>query len=396
MPSRLDSLTLSQPESPRLQHEPTFFEAREVILYDSVSSEGRMWEVIDDPYVGQDSLIDRISNGDTLSNPRVNYMVEDRYAETLLDQDGYDKIKRLDVGVKEFLYYCEAVEAISHIDEVLPDSRIGKAIEVALTAKLVDLLHYMRTQRLQPDLGDERIELLFRGLRDFTFAVEAITGSLSLYKEGYYDDGATHVWHEVGRRQKYQKNDEANGYLARYTVCHDLDLPDGDQDDVLKEVGDDWPDEFHYPAKLEIRVNPLRRIEFAYTHEKESARQHYMSNAEVIRSGRAVHYDNDTLSIRVDLDPTAPDGIALDVGRTAFRGRNNDRELVRSGDLLGTIFGDISPAGNHEYTGFEPGMADEFKGFAEQLSVKLELQAGAIRTQKNRRSMGQVASPRVA
>ena len=188
----------------------------------------------------------------------------------------------------------------------------------------------------------------------------------------------THAWYQSGRRGRH------GGFIAEYIVCNDTYSPDDeDHDDVLEELKEEgqryggeelWPDEFHKSAKLEIRVDPLKRIEFIYTPEATTAMQRHASKSKVVREGVERHYENNALSIRIDLDPTAPNGVALDVGRSEYDGQREGQHMVRSADLLGSVLSRTSETGSHEYAGFTEAMAEQFMTFAEQLSVQLSLQ----------------------
>ena len=193
----------------------------------------------------------------------------------------------------------------------------------------------------------------------------------------YADD--THAWHSTGRKSRN------GGYNAEYTVCSDeYDPDDVDHAEQVAALGDgdDWPDEFHHPGKLQIRIDPGARIEFIYTPQIETAKARHESRATVTHGDRESVYDNHSLSIRLDLDHSAPYGIALDIGRSAYDGGKNGRHLTRDADLLGGVFESIEAQGSHEYTGFDESSAALFRDFAERFALQLYLQQKNIRAFK--------------
>ena len=136
-----------------------------------------------------------------------------------------------------------------------------------------------------------------------------------------------------------------------------------------------------------MRVDPERRIEFVYTPELESAQNRHLSHATTVQGGVERIYSNSALSIRIDLDSTAPHGVALDIGRSTYEGEKDGRSLHRDSDLLGSVFDEIGDQGSHEYAGFGEGASQEFKNFAERLAIQLDLQNKEIQRVKLSRTV---------
>lgn len=120
-----------------------------------------------------------------------------------------------------------------------------------------------------------------------------------------------------------------------------------------------------YQGILRIEIDPAKRINFSYTPQQDSARQHYEQDMQrQSETGAKVHPVSD-LSIRLDLDPKAPNGISLDIGRSQFDGE----QFSRPGDVVGKVMAAGSPEGSHTYEGFTQEMVDQFRPLAEELVV---------------------------
>ena len=297
--------------------------------------------------------------------------------------DELEAFKKSDVTVADFLDERERAAVVKALRFRLPAGELGNGVAKAVDAVLSRLQLYSRETVANTGTSDEERYELMRSERDVKFAFSGIIKALDINagddEQAHHEsDGDyfldTHAWYVKGTRGRN------SGYNAEYVVCNDTYHPDDeDHSDILYELKkeaelidgvDLWPDEFHHPAKLEIRIDPTKRIEFIYTPEIETARQRHYSHSEVVRNGNTKYYDSSSLSIRIDIDPTAPHGIALDVGRSAYEGS----KMTRSADLVGSVLSRTSQTGSHEYTGFTEGMDAEFRIFAEQLSVQLNLQ----------------------
>jgi len=291
--------------------------------------------------------------------------------------------EQVDVGTGEFSYYVDSLNAVDDITAHMPAGGLANGFNIATKAKLGKLLSEQRRARLDPLSSPELIRKLYYAQRDLTMALLAISTALALGSRDY--DEYTHAWHEGGNKSRN------GGYNATYSVCNVEPWPDYDDhaEHFFNGVTDDGllPDEFHNPGKLEIRVDPAVRIEFIYTPEIESARSRHGSHSTVTQNGVEKNYENQTLSIRIDLDPNAPHGVALDTGRSAYDGGKDGRHIKRDSDLLGSVFGDIEDQGSHEYSGFDETSLAEFPNFAERLAIQLDLQNKEIK----RASIGRVA-----
>ncbi len=295
------------------------------------------------------------------------------------NESDFKEFLKLDVGTTEYRNFQGCKWMISLIEQRLPAGDLSRAMAVALNTVIQKQLAYIRKQRLSTD-DMEHEEDLFRSQRDLGFALASIAKAMDIHSEPgvlVVDDPiGTHAWYRRGQKGRN------GGYVAEYAVCTDEFNPDiVDHQDALAELDNpdeggekEWPDEFHYPGKLEIRIDPERRIEFVYTPEILSAKQRHMSHSRVERDGDTKDYHNESLSIRLDLDETAPAGIALDVGRGAYTGERNGKIMTRTGDLLGTVLTHASETGSHEYSGITDDMAKQFRAYAERFAVHLDLQ----------------------
>ena len=281
-----------------------------------------------------------------------------------------------DLEADGFNYFVSSWEASQFIGELMPQDRsgIGEAVTVALQKKLLDQMTYVGERLNRADISQDEEKRLLQGQRDLSFALRSIISSLyrdfdggPLVNYSNYGQYNTYVYYNYGVKSR------DGGFESSYTVCNDdMSYDEDDHDAQIDNIDDDrWPGEFHYDAKLDIKVNPLKRIEFVYTPEAESGKKRHSSHSQYAGDRE---YNNESLSIRIDLDTEAPDGIALDIGRSSYDGPKRSTRLTRSSDLLGDIFENASPNGSHEFTGFKPGMANMFKGFAEGLSLRLALQ----------------------
>ncbi|MFZ1812037.1 MAG: hypothetical protein WAU02_00740 [Candidatus Saccharimonadales bacterium] len=303
------------------------------------------------------------------------YSVQDKYTHEILHLDTAEELQRfveLDVGVREYHRFQSMHEAINDIANGLPASSIVEGIKVAASEALKDKLALIRRIRLGQD---KRFTLdeAYIGLRDLNFALSGIASCLALGSSTYTDDYLSHAWRLDGRVP-------SNGfgtYNATYAVCHDTYIDEGDLDphNIRGEYDDDG--EIHYPGKIEIRVNSSKRIEFVYTPNRESARNHHYSHSVITHSdGRQRVYENWSLSIRIDLDQNSPAGIALDIARSdKTETYSTDGKLIdRKGDLVGGLLAAASESGSHQVRGFTPEMTGDFRNFSERFALQLHLQ----------------------
>lgn len=302
----------------------------------------------------------------------------------LNQSDQLELFKQLDVGIKEFDYFTNATYSIDQISSSLPDGELAQGFNVAAKTMLQKIISKQRQVLLDPRTASEQADRYNYALRDLTFALTNISSALNL--SGAWDDDLLNIniWYSRGRKSRN------SGYIAEYIVCNDeFDPDDIDHSAQVDELDPDdlWPDEFYYPGKLEVRVDPERRIEFVYTPELESAQNRHVSHATTVQGGVERIYSNNALSIRIDLDSTAPCGVALDIGRSTYEGEKDGRSLHRDSDLLGSVFDEIGDQGSHEYTGFAEGVSQEFKNFAERLAIQLNLQNKEIQKAKLSRAV---------
>lgn len=309
------------------------------------------------------------------------------------DPADIELFKKLDVGVTEFERYKESLKAMEVVAASLPEG-LRAGFTASVSTKLAELLMEQRARMLDTTTDVEELRRLQYGQRDLCYALKGAAQALLVGTDEWSPVTDVFAWYESGQRGR------RGGYNSTYHVCNDeFDYDDEDHAEQVAELwdnGDDalWPDEFHHPAKLEIRVDPGARIEFVYTPEIESAKQRHQSHSEITDTkGQTKVYDNQSLSIRIDLDPYAPHGIALDIGRHSHDATSAaGKYLRRSADLLGSIFGDISATGSHTYAGFTEDMGKSFSALAEQFAVQLRLQERQVAYQRISRNMGRAAA----
>lgn len=321
------------------------------------------------------------------------YEVLDKETHEVITFDTTDELQDfidLDVGVREYSRYRSTLEAIRDAANCLPVSSIVDGFMSAANSALRDKLALARRIRT----GDEKIitlDEIYISFRELNFAFSAIAAALAVGAGQPQADYLAHAWLIKGKIP----SNGVGAYNAVYDVCNDTYVDEGDQDQP--EDGDyfDGYPEIHYPGELEVRVDPLKRIEFKYTPKLESARSHHHSHSQITYTdGRQRKYDNCSLSIRIDLDPDSPAGINLDVARSDMDGPfgSDGKKIQRQGDLVGKVLAAASPDGSHRYEGFTPAMANEFRTFAERLALQLYLQGKEVGKREIGRSViGKVA-----
>lgn len=306
-------------------------------------------------------------------------------------EEELEDFKQLDVGVREYGNYKEGLALAELAFEKLPDGDLTKAMLTATAVVARKQLDYIRKRRLEPGLEREELDDLLRSQRDLNHALAGVASSLDLYSESgttpVQEPYDTFSWYLSGRITR------GGGYVAEYNICNDEFYYDEiDHKNIIDEINESddyapWPDEFHHPGKMEIRVDPKKRIEFVYTPGTPSARARHFSRSEVSENGKTRYYNNNALSIRLDLDPYAPNGIALDIGRSPHDHERDGRLSYRTGDLLGSVMAEASPTGSHEYAGFAEGMTENFRNYAERLAIWLLLQNKAYLVDRDKREV---------
>ena len=274
---------------------------------------------------------------------------------------------------------------------------INNALVAAVKQKIGDMFVYIAKKDFaakelgQLDNTDEGQEAqrLLQAQRDLSFMLESGSMCLNLGQQNPEPSYGTNAWYTRGVK------DRDGGFRSEYEVCNDRF--DYDKDDHAKQIekleaddseGYNYPDEFHFPGKFEVIDNPLARVEFLYTPEAETAQARHSSHSQRTDSGKTREYANNGISMRIDLDPTAPYGIALDIARSEYDGVKNGGHVKRTADLLGDIFTEASTHGSHEYTGFTADMRGHFKEFAEELGLTLHLQKQELAFQDDERLKG--------
>ena len=316
------------------------------------------------------------------------YEVWDNQTDEIMTLDTVEELDDfilLDVGVREYGRYKSTLQSVEDAVRGMPMSRVSEGVLQAAKSALRDKLALVRRIRT----GEEQsvtLEEVYTSFRDLNFAFSSIATALSLGSDSLPSDHLAHAWFKTGKAP----SNKTGAYNAQYDVCNDTYVDEGDQDKSESGRYYDSGAEIHYPAELEIRVDSEKRIEFNYTPKLSSARAHHHSQSLVHHEdGRTRQYDNWSLSIRIDLDPDAPAGIALDIARSDHKERTykDGKKIDRQGDLVGKVMAAASPHGSHQYEGFTPDMAADFKNFAEHFAVQLDLQ----RKELKKRSIGRSA-----
>lgn len=292
--------------------------------------------------------------------------------------DGIEEFCRLDVGTREYESFKNAQTAAMSLAEQLPESGLRGGVYKAIMAKNFDLLAAIRQARQESDFPIP-LEDLYRAQREQFFLLSAAAGALG------FDDYDLMV--DLGTRIEMREGVKArnNGFRSVYDVLTETFFDMGDYEDIPQSRRDSI--DFAYTGQLHVSINPQRGVVIDYIPTQKSARRYHNTESEVTGSdGDQRVYHNEGLSMRIDLDATAPCGIALDMGRSPYDGSRNGRHLKRNGDLLGRVYATVTEQGSHEYTGFTTEMRDEFRTFAEELTL-----AQYLRWQDRREELAQVA-----
>lgn len=273
----------------------------------------------------------------------------------------YGEMVELDVSPSDFLRYKEMITTADDIRRGLPDMPLADGVVEAMKAKTTDLLAAIRMAGEDNSEGIP-LEDVRRAMRDQYFLFASIGLTL-----GAYDSQEAIERHYTFAYPRSMKHLNKGRFESRIAVRNETLTDEGDFVEVQGEDRDyKFEDGFGYTGMLTITIDPAKRIEFSYKADQQSARQFHESTTEV-RNGKHTTYNNDDMSLRIDIDPTAPAGIAMDFGRSKFHGD----KLSREGDLLGKVYSLVTPeTGSHEYTGFTPEMKDQFAPFAEEIMLQ--------------------------
>ncbi len=263
---------------------------------------------------------------------------------------------------------------------------VGKALGQGDLPRAVGVALQLRIHELA-DLGmavgsgersDVELNDVTRARRDLGFLLSGLTVALGARDWQAGVENQTYVYFRGAKKAGKER------FESEYDTCVDRFYPEGDGDfewvdddgggGAYKDVNGKMPDnseEVHYPGKILIAVDPDKRINFSYFHELDSSAVHYRQTiSRISLSGKPVDDEAADLSVRLDLDPTAPAGIALDIGRSSFRSET----YSRLGDLMGKLLSVSSPeTGSHTYAPFTESMVEEFKNVAEYLAVHQDL-----------------------
>jgi len=287
----------------------------------------------------------------------------------LSDEDLVDFIK-LDVNIDAFSKFRDIKNKAKKICAFLPDYIIGEGILASIEAKTIDLLAASSFARKNTDKPDDRSNLfseedIKRAFRDFDFLLDSIYMALGGYIDWQKDLWGNRTFCKVLKGRKHSNG----GYESSYEVTTTTEFDEGDFIETPDDEKDNW-DLYLYKGILNIQIDPTKRVAFEYIPDQQSARNYHETKTVIKhKTGEQLKYDNKGLSLRIDIDKTAPCGIALDIGRSPYDAAKSEGAFTRTGDLLGTIFAEVSPNGCHEYTGFTSEMRDNFKGFAEELAL---------------------------
>ena len=263
---------------------------------------------------------------------------------------------------------AELIESVALIVVALGSSDLSRATGSALAARGAELVEaYEKQQHSKSD--DAELDIL-RAQRDLYFLVTALTVALGQrgWQEGV--EAGTHVFFESGKKKG------RGTYESRYRVNSDTYEDEGDfedyeydSDDLTRNRDLLSEDGFGYAGTLVVEIDPEHRINFSYRPDQASAEAHYEQTVKVTRDGKERAWMTRDLSVRLDLDPTAPNGLSLDVGRSPYEGEN----LERPGDLVGKVLATTSSEGSHTYEPFTSDMVPEFSNMAEMLIVHQDL-----------------------
>lgn len=311
---------------------------------------------------------------DELSNLGLSF--ESMATTIVLSNDELSEFIKLDVDIDAYNSFREIRNKSIKVCGLFSDNLIGEGFLKAIEAKATDLLAAFslknnKEHEEKPMFEDKEIR---RALRDLNFMLDSIYMALGGEIDWEFDNfNPTFCDFLSGRKYKN------NGYESSYEVRTVSYFDHGDFDDIIDDEKDNW-DLFQYEGTLNIQIDPLSRISFDYIPKQSSANDYHKTETIIQnKKGERLAYNNNGLSLRIDIDKTAPCGIALDVGRSPYDASKSEGAFSRDGDLLGSIFAQVSPNGCHEYSGFTTEMRDKFKPFAEELALNQYLRWSSSR-----------------
>jgi len=287
------------------------------------------------------------------------------YEAWLFEEEDVNDFIRLDVGVKEYLNYVDVEELIKEISGLLPDNSVRDGFLKAVYAKTMDLLAAARLARTNPDFNFKKgdIETALIDEVHLLSAISAVLGS-----EDVCDDCRTKC---IFKENKKNQNGGSRGV---YEINSERLMPAKFNIPFSKKLSERMILKDNRKGMLSVSIDPSRRVSFEYTPISDWYGGWHKSETIILsKKFEQTKFSNDGLCLRIDIDETAPEGIALDLGRSEYDAKKSDGFFSRTGDLLGNIFSEVSPNGCHEYTGFTSEMKNDFRAFAEELAVKQHL-----------------------
>lgn len=233
------------------------------------------------------------------------------------------------------------------------EPNIGKAVSSKLQ-EVIMLLSYDIDVDLGTNIGPKDL-----ALRDLAILSIAVSSSL-----GFVDYVTATGFGAHSFMEQAKITNRSSGTTGEFEVCYDsIDYYDDQDISSVKESDyEEYPDFYHYPGKLKISVSD-HRIEFSLQHELPEAEERY---AQTIHTERGDITTN-TISIRIDKDPSAPHGYSVDIGRDP----RETSKLSRRGDLLGTLLSATRDDGSHFYTEADEINESSFRTMTHNLSLLL-------------------------
>lgn len=246
---------------------------------------------------------------------------------------------------------------------------LAKATGKALAKRADDIVEVAR----KVNAGQESsmtLEEVAIAQRDLFFLEQAVIQALG---ERDFQTGIE-ISNTIVESLEYKKM-AGNGYSFTYaastvTTQYEGDHPEPEEGDVHRGVDFRWLEGTPYRGRLEVSIDPDRRISFSYIPEQEVSRVRYDTSHVAERDNKLVHHAFRELNMRLDVDAKSPAGVALDLGRSAFESDT----FLRDGDLLGRVMELADPVnGSHTYDGFTSEMLPQLRDIAERLIVQLTL-----------------------
>ena len=249
--------------------------------------------------------------------------------------------------------------------EGLGGGRLSQAVGGAIKKRGNDIVEVAR----KVQAGQERgltAEEVARAQRDLFMLEQAAVLAFGV-RDGYEGIVASSAYLQP---IEYKKTGSGK-HRFTYEIVVETFWYEGDHEDMtLDERNNNWPDGVPYSGKLTIEIDPERRIDLDLRPDQASARQYHATEDVVQRGEKLVSHAFEGLSLRIDLDPKSPAGLAVDMGRSEYQ----SDVFIRDADLMGKVMSVADPeAGSHTYEGFTKDMLPDFEPMAEQLAVKLAL-----------------------